>query len=395
MELDDSQREAVEMMRRTRFGIMTGPPGSGKTHTLKAAIQQADEDGESYRLCAPTGKAARRMAQLTEREACTIHRLLGWTREGFIHNEDHPLPESVVFVDEASMIDYPLACSLFAGACQSRIMLIGDADQLPPVGPGRMFGDLVDLGGVPVARLRRQHRAGSGSWVMRNAPLIMLGEMPALTNEPTFERIEVPDAKQIADAVFAAVARDLTATVLAPQYAGAAGCDSLNAGLDLLLNEASRVPKTGEPRVGKLVRLGMRVIQTQNNYGLDVMNGEIGVVRSIDGDGGPVEVWFVELGRLVTYARSEAAQLAPAYALTVHKTQGSEFPHVIVVCHSTHSHMLSRSLLYTAVTRASVKVTLVGDDVGLARALKSDAARRETTLVERIRNTLEAVELAP
>jgi exodeoxyribonuclease V alpha subunit len=106
-------------------------------------------------------------------------------------------------------------------------------------------------------------------------------------------------------------------------------------------------------------------------------------------------VWFVELGRLVTYARSEATQLAPAYALTVHKTQGSEFPHVIVVCHSTHSHMLSRSLLYTAVTRASVKVTLIGDDVGLARALKSDAARRETTLVERIRNTLEAVELAP
>lgn len=394
IELDDSQREAVEMMRRVRFGIMTGPPGSGKTTTLKAALDQADADAASYRLCAPTGKAARRMAQLTGREACTIHRLLGWTRDGFIFNESNPLAADVVFVDEASMIDYYLACSLFGGAACSRVMLIGDADQLPPVGPGRMFGDLCELGGVPVARLRRQHRAGEGSWVMRNAPLIIQGKMPALVSEPTFERVEVLDPKQIADAVLACVARDQSATVLAPQYAGAAGCDALNVALDQLLNEVSRTPATGEPRVGTLVRLGMRVIQTSNNYGLDVMNGEIGVVESIDGTRGPVDVRFDELGRVVTYARSEAAALAPAYALTVHKTQGSEFLHVIVVCHSTHSHMLSRSLLYTAVTRARVKVTLVGDELGIERALKADEAKRATSLVDRLRGTLEPVEAA-
>ncbi len=392
--LDESQVRAVEMMLAARFAVITGPPGSGKTTITKAALDACDERGQTYRLAAPTGKAARRMAQLTGREASTIHRLLGWTRDGFMFDESHPLDVDVVFVDESSMIDYDLARALLAGTSQSRLVLIGDADQLPPVGPGRMFGDLCEMGErVRVARLTTQHRAAEGSWIMRNAPGIVRGVMPELgRTESGFERVLVDDAAGIVDAVMGVVGRDLKAVVLAPQYAGAAGCDALNARLDGLLNEVSREPVEGEPRVGKTVRVGMRVIQTQNSYSLDVMNGEIGVVESIEDERGPVDVRFDELGRVVTYSRSEAAQLAPAYALTVHKTQGSEFPHVVVVCHSTHTHMLSRGLLYTAITRARTKVTLVGDDLGVERALAVSDARRSTSLVERLQGTLEPAE---
>lgn len=390
--LDDSQRRAVELLRAGQFALMTGPPGSGKTTTLCAVLDACDADRLTYRLAAPTGKAARRMAQVTGRDASTIHRLLVWTREGFIHNASNPLHADVVFIDEASMIDYDLALALMAGTSASRLVLIGDADQLPPVGAGRLFGDLCESGAVPVARLTTQHRAAEGSWVARNAPLVVRGDMPDLVDCAGFQRVEVDLASDIVDAILGIVGRDMRAVVLAPQYAGPAGCDALNAKLDGLLNEVSRAPAPGEPRVGDLVRVGMRVIQTANSYSLDVMNGELGVVESIEGDAGPVDVKFDDLGRVVTYSRSEAAQLQPAYCLTVHKVQGSEFGHVVFVCHSTHTRMLSRDLLYTAITRARQRVTLVGDDVGLERALKTCAGKRDTSLVERLRGTLEGIE---
>lgn len=385
--LDPSQQRGVDLVLRARFGALTGPPGSGKTTTLCAALDACDARAITYALAAPTGKAARRMTQLTNRPASTLHRLLEWRGGVFTRNEDAPLDADVVIVDEASMIDYALGMALLAGTRHSRLILVGDADQLPPIGVGRMFGDLVESDVIPTVRLTTQHRAAAESWVARNAPLINRGEWPELVECKGFRHVLVEVAADLVGAVSDVARADRDVVVLAPQYAGAAGCDALNTTLDALLNSCPRdeyVTRHG-------VRRGARVIQTVNNYRLEVMNGQLGTVEAIDGAG--AHVVFDDDNRHVMYASADVSALRLAYALTVHKTQGSEFPHVCVVCHSTHTHMLSRSLIYTAVTRARAHVTLVGDMVGLERALRTNAARRETSLVERLTGGLPAVEV--
>lgn len=407
--LDASQARAVELMLRARFGLVTGPPGSGKTTTLRAALA-ALPPGERAALAAPTGKAARRMEQSTGRPAVTLHRLLGY-RPGAGFTVD-AVDASVVIVDEASMIDYELGLALMERTGHARLILVGDADQLPPVGPGRMFGDLVDSEAAPVARLQTQHRAAAESWVARNAPRVLVGGPIELDACPGFELIEVQDAADVPAAVREAIvatgySRAAAAAeggmgtgmvppmVLSPQKPGGAGCDGLGRELDPLLNLHSPAAADGEPtrsrgedRVG--IRLGTRVIQTSNDYGLGVMNGELGVVVDFPA-GGPITVHFPDLDTAVQYSLSDSDALQQAYALTIHKTQGSEFPHVVCVVHSTHTRMLNRSILYTAITRAKAKVTIVGDRKGIGRALKKDGARRDTTLIERIAGTLEAV----
>lgn len=406
--LDESQAAAVQVMLRSRLALVTGPPGSGKTTTLRAVLGELGS--ESFLLCAPTGKAARRMAQATGREAHTIHRLLGYDGKGFTRTADNPVDAGVVFVDEASMIDYDLAIALLAGTRFSRLVLIGDANQLPPVGMGRFFGDLVDAPTVlfPVVRLTTQHRAAAHSWVVRNAPLILEGRHPEMMS-PDFDHHDVTLKTDVVDSVVTTVmaapfAGDVV--VLAPQYGGACGVDALNAALGPVLNPQGYGPdrpvikRKGasddpEDTTTQHLRVGMRVIQTQNNYQLDVMNGEIGHIQGIDPEQQTCVVSFPELesGRLVQYSRKETTALRPAYALTVHKTQGSEFPHVVVVIHSSHTRMLSRGILYTAVTRASQRVTLIGDALGLRRALRTDAAKRNTTLIERLQDRLEPIEV--
>lgn len=398
MTLDASQSAAVQLMLTARFALVTGPPGSGKTTTLRAAL---DELGPDVRvaLAAPTGKAARRMSQATGRDASTLHRLLGYQGPGkWLATELAPLSFDAVYVDESSMIDYDLARALLAGAAGSRLVLIGDADQLPPVGAGRMFGDLVaiaDRGFVPVARLTTQHRAAAESWVVRNAPAVLVGGPLELDPCAGFDYVNVESGLDVPAAVRGVIGAHGEAVVLAPQRTGPAGTEALNAELDGMLNRVNPARVPGEPtlkRDGVHVRRGMRVIQTRNDYGLDVMNGELGTVLDIDGDRGPVVVTFEDLGRVVTFARKESTALYPAYALTVHKTQGSEFPRVIVVCHSTHTHMLSRGILYTAITRAKQHVTIVGDARGIARALATPSDARNTTLIERIAGKLDALE---
>src|SRR5262252_9618153 len=398
--LDPSQKRAVDLACAAALGIITGGPGTGKTTCLREALDVLDDRGETYELAAPTGKAAKRMQETTGRRARTIHRLLEYhPHHGWQRNRRTPVTTSVVIVDESSMIDIELAARLTDAidpTC-TRLIMIGDADQLPPVGPGRVFGDLVDAGMVPTVRLQTLHRSALESWVCQNAPRVLTGEMLDLAPRRDFLWIEVEQASDVLEHVRRMVVEHLPeyvgldAQTLIPQRPGVAGILAANRVLQHALNpRTDGTPYLQRGREGDddrtELRVGDRVIQTRNDYQIEVFNGEVGDIAEIAS--GRVCVNFA--GReVVTYTLEQANALELAYALTVHRAQGSEFPWVVVVCHSTHSYVLSRQLIYTAITRAKVGVVLIGDDKGLRRAL-GDARppTRRTTLIERMRACL-------
>lgn len=393
--LDESQQRAVDLVCAKPFGIVTGGPGTGKSTCLRYALDRLDAARQTYELAAPTGKAARRLTETTGRHARTIHRLLEFhPRHGWQRNAERPLDCAVVVVDESSMIDVELAAALLAAIDEdrTRLILIGDADQLPPVGPGRLFGDLVDSGDVPTVRLKYLHRSERESWVAVNAPLVLQGKMPDVRARRDFKFVLIDDAKQILPELRHLVGEvfpqrvDAAVQVLIPQRPGVAGIDAANNALQNAINPR----RQGAPFLSRKtfeLRLGDRVIQTRNDYSLEVFNGEIGDVVEIGG--GEVVVQF-EGREPVRYTLERASALQLAYALTVHRSQGSEFPWVIVVAHSTHSFILSRQLLYTAITRGKQGVVIVGDEKGMRRALKArNTDTRYTALIERLRGELE------
>lgn len=384
--LDPSQVAAVELMRSARVGIVTGGPGTGKTTTTRAALDAMDDAGEAYVLAAPTGKAARRMSEATGRGASTVHRLLGWQPGmGWVHGPHNPLEVDVVVVDEASMVDTELAARLFGAIdpMRTRLILVGDKNQLPSVGAGKVFADLIASGAVPVAELTKLHRAAAESWVCGQAPAVLAGRVPDLATRTDFQWCNVPSAHAAAQAALS-WARQMEAQVLIPQRSGECGVNAVNLAIQGALNP----PREGE-RVLRVkgdspydIRPRDRVIQTVNDYELGVMNGECGTVLDVSDRG--VAVDFDD--REVVFTGLGAHRLQLAYALTVHKSQGSEWPWVVVVCHSAHSYMLGRALLYTAITRAKKGVVLVGDEAGLERAVKNNRdAKRNTTLAQRVR----------
>lgn len=397
--LDPIQRQAVELACApcTAPGpaVITGGPGTGKTTTLRYALDRLDVEQRIYELAAPTGKAAKRCSEATGRPARTIHRLLEYNPNagGFQRTRTNPLDTDVVVVDETSMVDIELAGYLL-DACdprRTRVVLVGDADQLPSVGPGRVLADLVEHDLAPVVRLKTLHRSAAQSWVHVSAPLILAGETPDLHDREDFRFVEVEDAADIAGVVRQLVTEWLPqhtggaeAQVLSPQRTGKAGIVALNCTLQDALNPARK----GEPKLPRgdyELRAGDRVIQRQNNYTLDVYNGEVGDVVSVSGKGAVVNFGDREL----EYSLEQADALQLAYALTIHSSQGSEFPWVVVVCHSTHTHMLTRQLFYTAVTRAKQGVVLVGNKKGISVATSSkEPPRRNTGLVERMKGEI-------
>ncbi|MCX7598296.1 MAG: ATP-dependent RecD-like DNA helicase [Armatimonadetes bacterium] len=419
VELNDEQRAAVLATTRQPVTVVTGGPGTGKTTLTRAVVWVWTRSGRSVALAAPTGRAAKRLEEVADHEASTIHRLLKYQPGGgFAHGPTDPLPYDLVIVDESSMVDMTLAWSLLEALKPgTTLLLVGDADQLPPVGPGAFFAEIVGSQAVPVTRLTKIYRQAERSLIVRNAHALLRGEGMLL---PTRERwrgedmlwvdveaeqrreaekaaraglspATVADQYEIAFAKLAnAVTRSLPRAgfqpeevqVLSPMRRGPLGVDSLNARLQELLNPPG--PRRPEVRRGQTIfRLGDRVLQTANNYDKGVFNGEIGHIAHIGPDGCTTVAFAI--GE-IEYQPDELGELELAYALTVHKSQGSEYPAVVMLVHSSHYIMLRRNLLYTALTRAQGMAILIGDRKGLWKAIRTAPEReRLTRLAARLR----------
>lgn len=395
MTLDKFQEKAVEMAMESRILCFTGGPGTGKTTTVREIITRLESAGKTIVLAAPTGKAAKRMQEQTGKEASTIHRLLKWSPniKAFMVNSSNPIPADAVIVDEVSMVGVPLMASLLDAIQPStKLILVGDADQLPSIEAGNVLRDIIDSGAVPVVRLTHVYRQSENSWICLNAQRINRGEMVHIDNERSedFFFYECEESTEVAEKILKLVTKIISQRygldpikdiqVLCPQWRGNIGVHYFNAELQNALNpKALGKEEWNVKGEGAVLREGDKVIHTKNNYDLGVYNGEVGIVKNISKD--ELIVDFDD--KVVSYDRESVHELILSYALTIHKSQGSEYPCVVIPVHSYNSFMLSRPLLYTAVTRGKRFVFLVGDMKGLKRAIKNnDVVERYTSLDE-------------
>jgi exodeoxyribonuclease V alpha subunit len=410
LSLNKEQVEAVAHAAGCGISVITGGPGTGKTTIVKVLMRYAQDQGQAWALCAPTGRAAKRLSESCNVEAKTIHRLLEYQPQvGFGRDTGEPLsfdsksnsPEvpdkskpalSGVLVDEASMVDLELMEALLnALPTGCRLVMVGDSDQLPSVGAGRVLADIIESGNVPTTRLTRVYRQSSGSGIIRNAHRILDGGLPVSGEKESddlrdffiINREEVTKAKT---AILEVVTKRLPLKgfdpmidiqVLTPMHKGELGTESLNTALQEALNP------DGEEvlRKGKRLRLGDRVLQTKNNYDKEVFNGDVGRIVSVASNALIVDMG----GRRVNYTGDEIDDVVLAYAISIHKSQGSEYPAVCVVLHRAHFVMLRRDLLYTGLTRASKFCCLITADRALSMAVERvDGGERYTALHEMI-----------
>jgi exodeoxyribonuclease V alpha subunit len=393
-ELTDEQWQAVGQACAHRLSILTGGPGTGKSWTMRALVAAVRAGGGRVRLCAPTGKAARRLGEATGSEASTIHRLLEWSGEegGFTRDESDPIPGAdLLVVDEASMLSLRLADALFcAVGPRTHVLLVGDADQLPPVGAGRVLDDLLESGVVPSVELTEIFRQARRSLIVRAAHAVNHGEPPPtrpgddglrdffLVVRETPGELFAEAVSLAADRVPAHYGLDPAGAiqVLSPMHRGAVGIEALNTELRARLNPE------GEPVPGTPLRVGDRVVQTVNDHERELMNGETGVLLAFDRQRERA-VLETDDGRRLTLPVDALVTIRLAYCMSVHKAQGSSAPAVIVVLDTGHHVMLTRNLLYTAITRAERVCVVVCHPRALATALKSVQARtRYTRLAE-------------
>ncbi len=400
--LSASQREAVATVVSSKLAVITGGPGVGKTTVLNSILTILRAKDVCVLLCAPTGRAAKRLTESTGIEARTVHRLLEFDpREGgFRRGAGNPLETDLLVVDEASMLDAVLSNQLLRAVPRhAGLLVVGDVDQLPSVGPGNVLADLIDSGCVPTVRLTEIFRQAATSRIIVNAHRINRGLMPLADAEGPpgdFYFIPADTPEAIHRRLIAVVTRRIPRRfgldpvadiqVLSPMNRGGLGARALNAELQTALN-AEATPRI--TRYGSSYAPGDKVIQTVNDYDKEVFNGDIGRVRHIDPEEGSVIVDFD--GRAVAYDTGELDELSLAYAVTVHKSQGSEYPAVVIPLATQHYTLLERNLLYTAVTRGRRLVVIVGQPKALGMAVRSARAqRRLTNLVARLRSALPA-----
>ena len=385
--LADSQHAAVRLALLAKVMVITGGPGVGKTTIVNAILRILAAKGVRLLLCAPTGRAAKRMSEATSREACTIHRLLDVDQKtgGFRRGPDHPLDCDLLVIDETSMVDILLMHALLrAIPDRAALLIVGDVDQLPSVGPGQVLADVIGSGAVPVVRLTEVFRQAAKSRIIVNAHRINQGLMPDLDRPE-----EISDFYYIpADNSETAVVRivDLVKTripqrfgfdpvrdiqVLCPMNRGGGGARSLNVELQAALNPAG---DRKVERFGWTFSPGDKVMQIENDYDKEVYNGDIGYIDQVDPDAGEITASFD--GRPIAYEFGELDMLVPAYAATIHKSQGSEYPAIVIPLLTQHYPMLQRNLLYTGVTRGKRLVVLVGPKKAIAIAVRNIAGRR-------------------
>jgi exodeoxyribonuclease V alpha subunit len=387
LKLADSQRAAVRLALTNKALVITGGPGVGKTTIVNAILRILGAKGVRMLLCAPTGRAAKRMTEATGMEAKTIHRLLEVDPKsgGFKRDDSHCLDCDLLVVDEASMIDVLLMQALLkAIPDDAALLIIGDIDQLPSVGPGQALADIIGSEGIPVVRLTEVFRQAAASRIIVNSHRINQGLMPDLRppeGESDFYFVPADDPETAAARILELAKTRIPAhfglnpirdvQVLCPMNRGGVGARSLNIEMQAALNPAS------ERRVecfGWAFGSGDKVMQIENDYDKEVYNGDIGYIADVDPETGELTVSFD--GRAITYGFGELDVLVPAYATTVHKSQGSEYPAVIIPVLTQHYPMLQRNLLYTAVTRGKRLVVLVGQKKAVAIAVRNASSRR-------------------
>ncbi len=398
----DAQRETVKAAINSQIMVITGGPGTGKTTLIRAILKLREANGYTVFLAAPTGRAAKRMSEATGHEAKTIHRLLEYIGTGkengdFLRNEKNPLECDLLIVDEASMIDQILFYHLLqALPSKASLILVGDVNQLPSVGAGNVLADIIESGVCHVAELSEIFRQSQESRIIVNAHRINNGKMPLVDEDyaaglKDFYIIQQDNPEKTLDTIRTLVTEKIPqrfnfnpltdVQVLTPMHKGSAGTIKLNEELQKLLN------KTGGASVqkmGRTFREGDKVMQLKNNYDKDVYNGDIGVVYSVNGE---TEQMIVKMDNgLVSYDFGELDELVHAYAISIHKSQGSEYPAVIIPFLTQHYVMLQRNLLYTAVTRGKKLVIIVGSPKAIAMAVHNDkTGKRWTRLAERLK----------
>ena len=398
MVYDETQKKAILTAVESKILILTGGPGTGKTSTTRGIITAFREAGARILLAAPTGRAAKRLSETTGMEAKTVHRLLEVKPpEGYQRNESNPLEGDVLIVDECSMIDLLLMHNLLKAVPDTMtLILVGDVDQLPSVGAGNVLRDVIDSECFPVVRLTKIFRQAQASRIITNAHRINRGQMPDLSNgrESDFFFLEQENAEAAAQEIVDLVRTRLPShyhippseiQVLSPMQRGVVGAANLNQ----IIQEAVNPGEMGFRRGGMQFKVRDKVMQIRNNYDKEVFNGDIGIVESVDPENRELTVNFE--GRSVSYDITELDELVLAYAVTIHKSQGSEYPIVVMPILMSHYVMLQRNLVYTGVTRAKKVLVLVGTKKALALAVRNTAVRkRNTLLAQRIRRSFDA-----
>ena len=390
IQLSDSQKGAIELAVQNKFCIITGGPGVGKTTVVNSILMIIQAKRVEVTLCAPTGRAAKRLSESTGQEATTIHRLLDFDPSAFDfkRNAENPLETDLLVVDECSMVDVVLMNQLLRAVPDSAaILLVGDVDQLPSVGPGSVLSDLIQSGKVPVARLTEIFRQAATSQIITGSHAINRGQAPKVTKkgeETDFFYLTGEEPKELFAKLMSVVTRRLPETfgfdpvndiqVLAPMNRGGLGARSLNVALQEVLNPDAHPRVT---RYGWTYAPGDKVIQTVNNYDKEVFNGDIGRVKAIDIEEGELMIEFD--GRQILYPVNELDEVSLAYATTIHKSQGSEYPCVVIPMAMQHYTLLERNLLYTGVTRGKKMVVLVGQPKAVGMAVRTRKSNRRLT----------------